>query len=46
MIFADAESVVHLWATSEDSTFNRFSHKLELPDPVDAPKEISWVPDT
>ncbi|GAA96870.1 uncharacterized protein L969DRAFT_87898 [Mixia osmundae IAM 14324] len=45
LLFADQSGLVRLWSSSDDAKYTRYGPQdIELPDPVEPPKQIEWTP--
>lgn len=49
LAFADAEGIVDIWTAAppgEQPVYARFPNPVEIPEPPEPPKLISWTPET
>lgn len=46
LAFGDYDGFLHIWGTSDDAKFSRFSREIELPDPIQVPPRVNWTPQT
>jgi hypothetical protein len=46
LAFGDMDGFVHVWTTSEDAQFSRFTQETEMPDPIEPVKQVDWKRDT